>query len=142
MKTLPHRLRDGRCRDCGHHDSKSAPDTCPRCTIDVLTEDGYRVELDPGRQFFAGAEMWHVVAYDLKSGAIKSGRFYVYVGLDDGESLTLPLGELSPEQWTVPHARTAKAVAQALTERYAQVWIVTTVGCWNVRPPTDERNRR
>lgn len=136
MRILPHRLPDGRCRECGHHDSFSAPDICCRCALDRMRERGYPIAADPVSQFERfGSEMWRQVATGIRNGSVKSDRFYVFVGYRDGGPLELPMGDLSAGQWEVASARTAHATAQALTARYPQVWVVTTVGCWNaVRP--------
>jgi hypothetical protein len=143
MKALPHRLADGRCRDCGQHDSYSAPDTCPRCTIDRMRDRGYEIVVNPVAQFVhVNDEMWRQVAADLQSGAIKSGRFYIVVGHGDGGSLGLPMGDLSPKEWEVATARTAHDTARLLTQRYPQVWVVTTVGCWNAVLDTERQGRR
>lgn len=139
MKALPHRLRDGRCRDCGHHDAYSAPDTCSRCAVQRMAERGYRVEPDPVRRFdHYGHELWRAVAHGIRSGAVKSGRFYVYVGHNDGGALELPLGDLAPGGWELPAARVAHTLAQAMTQRYPQAWVVTTVGCWEAAAPDTE----
>lgn len=136
MKQLPHRIEHGRragqCRDCGHHDAYSAPDTCPRCALERMTDLGREVVTDPqGLLEHYGTELWRQPAADLTSGAVKSGRFYIYVGHGDGGSLGLPMGDLSPGGWEVATSRAAMNTAAALLQRYPQVWIVTTVGCWN-----------
>jgi hypothetical protein len=132
MKALPHRLRDGRCRDCGQYDLRSAPDTCTRCAIERMTDHGYEIIVNPVAQFIhVNDEMWRVAAHMLLDGSIKSGSFYLFVGHNDGGSLGLPMGDMSPAQWEVANARVATETAEALTQRYPQVWVVTTVGCWN-----------
>lgn len=133
MRARPHRLRNGQCVDCGHHDSYSAPDTCPRCALDRMHEQGHGVAPDPVRQFeLFGSEMWRQVATGITNGSIKSGRFYLFAGYHDGGALELPMGDVSAAQWETASARTAQASGEALTDRYKQVWVVTTVGCWNV----------
>jgi len=135
LKTLPHRLRDGRCRDCGKSDATSAPDSCTRCALERYSTRGYAVVADPVTRFeVQGVELWRIVAQALRSGRIRSDRFYLYVGFDDGDPLDLPTdGDCNT--WVFPGAAGAQAIARALTQRYPQVWVVTTVGCWNaVRP--------
>jgi hypothetical protein len=141
-RPLPHRIEQGRlagaCRDCGTHDAYSAPDTCCRCALERMGERDYEIVVNPIAQFVHVAdEMWRLVAAGLQSGAIKSDRFYVYVGHNDGGSLGLPMGDhdLSPDNWCTPSARAAQQTALALTGRYSQVWVVTTVGCWNAVSP-------
>lgn len=141
MKALPHRLRDGRCRDCGHHDSYSAPDTCARCALDRMRERGYGVVLDPVLRFDRGGELWRQTAMGIRNGGIRSGRFYVMVGHNDGGSLGLPMGDLSPAEWEAVTAQGAHRTARGLTQRYPQVWVVTTVGCWNAVPHTTQEER-
>lgn len=128
-KALPHRLRDGRCRDCGHYDSYSAPDTCTRCALERMSERGYEI-VNPIQRWMAfGEELWRHVHQGILIGSIKSGRFYTKVGHNDGGPLITPLADCAP--WEFPTALAAHRGAQLLTERYPQVWVVTTVGCWN-----------
>jgi hypothetical protein len=135
VRPLPHRLGDGRCRDCGQHDSYTAPDTCARCAIDRMRERGYEIVVNPIAQFVhVNDEMWRLVATGLQDGSIKSDRFYVFIGHNDGGPLELPVGEVSAAQWGFAGAAGAQTVARALTQRYPQVWVVTTVGCWNAVP--------
>ncbi len=130
-RPLPHRLAGGQCRDCGQYDSWTAPDTCQRCAIDRMEDRGYEVVRDVVGQYERYAtEMWREAAAGIKSGAIKSGRFYLMIGHNDGGPLTLPMGDLSPADWEIAGARRAQALALDLAERYPQVWVVTTVGCW------------
>lgn len=131
-KVLPHRLADGRCRDCGQHHSYSAPDNCTRCAIDRMRERGYGIVPHPVWQFEqAGSELWRHAAQGIRNGSIKSGRFYVMVGHNDGGSLGYPMGDLAPGEWETGTAATAHRIARGLIQRYPQVWVVTTVGCWN-----------
>lgn len=130
-RPLPHRLRDGRCRDCGQHSPYSAPNGCCRCALERMAERGYQVVDDPaGRFLHLIEERWRLVAAGLSSGRIRSDRYYLYAGMDDGGPLDLPTdGEIGT--WTFADAHTAHSIALALLERYEQVWVVTTVGCWN-----------
>lgn len=116
-------------------DATSAPDGCTRCALERYSTRGYTVVADPVYRFEVhGMELWRVVARDLRSGAIRSDRFYLYVGLDDGGPLDLPT-DADRATWVFPGAAGAQTIARALTQRYPQVWVVTTVGCWNaVRP--------
>lgn len=135
MRILPHRLRDGRCRDCGRLDATSAPDTCPRCALERYSSRGYSVVADPVDRFeVQGVELWRIVSQALRSGVIRSDRFYLYVGFDDGAPLDVPT-DGDRDAWVFAGAAGAQTIARALTQRYSQVWVVTTVGCWNaVRP--------
>jgi hypothetical protein len=143
VRAMSHRLADGRCRDCGKHDSYSAPDSCPRCALDRMGDRGYEIVVNPVAQFVhVNDEMWRQVAADIQSGAIKSDRFYILVGHNDGGSLGLPMGDLSPKQWEVASAQTAHRTARSLIQRYPQVWVVTTVGCWNAVLDTERQGRR
>lgn len=132
MRPLSHRLTDGRCRECGQHDSYSAPDTCTRCAVDRMRDREYEIIYNPIAQLVhVNDEMWRQVAQGIQNGSVKAGRFYVFVGHNDGGSLVSPLGDLSPSEWEVPTATHARAAARTLASRYPQVWVVTTVGCWN-----------
>lgn len=135
MKILPHRLRDGRCRDCGMSDATAAPDTCPRCALERYSSRGYSVVADPVARFeIQGVEQWRIVAQALRAGTIRSDRFYLYVGCDSDDPLDRPT-DGDRNTWVFPGAAGAQTIARALTQRYSQVWVVTTVGCWNaVRP--------
>lgn len=136
MKILSHRLRDGRCRDCGTFDSGSAPLSCPRCALEVMRELGHPILIDPRAAFAAGHELWRWVVADLQAGIIKADRFFVYVGHDDGEPLGLPEEGVVPGGSTRMTRPGIQALATDLTARYPGVWVVTTVGCWNaVRLP-------
>ena len=134
-RVLPHRLRDGRCRDCGKIDNSSAPGGCCRCAVERHRERGYPVVTDALDRFDNHAvELWRRVAADLRSGAIRSDRFYLYVGHGDGGSLDLPT-DGDTGTWVFPGAPEAQAIGKALAQRYPDVWIVTTVGCYSaVRP--------
>lgn len=135
-RPLPHRKSTGQCRECGTYDAQGAPGSCCRCALERMDDRDYQVIVDMTRRWMSmGDELWRQVHPDILTGAIKSDRFYLYVGHNDGGSLGLPMGDLTAQQWAVLDARTAHATAQALTQRYPQVWVVTTVGCWNaVRP--------
>lgn len=136
MKHLPHRLGNGKCRDCGQFDSRSAPASCARCALDRMRDDGHEIVVNPVAQFVhVNDEMWREVAAALMGNRFKSDRFYIVVGHNDGGSLSLPMGDLQPAQREVSNARTAQLTAQDLTARYPQVWVVTTVGCWNAVQP-------
>lgn len=136
-KVLPHRLssgiREGQCRDCGHHDPTSAPDTCPRCALERYGDEGYDTIENPVAAFeLQGREKWRVVSRQLRSGQLRSGRFYLFVGHDDVDVLERPASELfdADREWEI--ADLAHETGLDLTRRYRQVWVVTTVGAWNV----------
>lgn len=132
VRPLSHRLSCGRCRDCGYYDSFSAPDGCTRCAVDRMREHGHEIVVNPVAQFAHVAdELWREVAAGIQNGSIKSDRFYIMVGHNDGGCLSPPLGDLSPGDWEVGNARMARTIAVGLARRYPQVWVVTTVGCWN-----------
>jgi hypothetical protein len=132
-KVLPHRLSDGRCRDCGTYSAYSAPQSCCRCGLERFADDGCTVQPNPVAAFQAGYELWRTVAIDLTSGKLKSGSFYPYIGHNDGAPLEPPMGDLDPADWQVDLASLAHELGLALALRYPQVWVVTTVGCWNPR---------
>lgn len=136
-KVLPHRLaegiRRGQCRDCGQHDATSAPDTCPRCALERYRDEGYDTIENPVSAFeLQGREKWRAISQQLRSGQIRSGRFYLFVGHNDGGALERPLDELLDIEREIAHAPVAHEVGLDLTRRYQQVWVVTTVGAWNV----------
>lgn len=140
----PHRLdggpRAGQCRDCGTYDMSSAPLTCCRCALERYGALGHEIIVNPVAQFVhVNDEMWRQVTQDLSGGVIRSDRFYIYIGHNDGGPLTLPAGGVAgfeAEGWATPDAPGAHVSAKYLLEnRYPQAWVVTTVGCWNVAPP-------
>jgi hypothetical protein len=142
VKILPHRLRDGRCRDCGMHDTYAAPDSCPRCALERMRERGYPIVREPVVQFLVmGDEMWRRAAEGIKTGTIKSDRFYVMIGHNDGGTLLPPIGELVPNNGEMSSAKAAHLVAASLTQRYPQAWVVTTVGCWNAVRRDEQEDR-
>lgn len=132
-KALPHRLRDGRCRDCGMLEFSSAPATCCRCALELMAELGYQViEEDPVRLFEQHLlELWRQPAADMRNNIIKADRFQVYVGHNDGGSLVRPIDDVIPGAWQLATRPAAQRLAQDLLARYPQVWVVTTVGSWN-----------
>lgn len=141
----PHRLssgpRAGQCRDCGGYDAFTAPQTCCRCALERYDELGYQVVLDPKARLERYAEeMWRQVALQIFTGSVRSDRFYVFVGHNDGGPLVLPPEDEAAQGldvWAMPGAHTAHATAKYLLEqRYPQAWVVTTVGCWNVARPS------
>jgi hypothetical protein len=97
-----------------------------------MRERGYEIVVNPIAQFVHVAdEMWRHAATGIQNGSIKADRFYIMVGHNDGGSLGLPMGDLTAAEWEISSARTAQRVARTMTGRYPQVWVVTTVGCWN-----------
>lgn len=138
-KVLPHRRATGQCIDCGHHDARSAPDTCPRCAIESYRDRGFFTIANPVTAFELQArELWRLVAQDLRSGKMRSGRFYIWIGHGDGGPLERPLDELVPGEQDFIGASRAHEVALQLARRHPQVWIVTTVGGWDVVSVTRE----
>ncbi len=132
-KVLPHRLSGGRCRDCGRHDARSAPDTCPRCAVERYGDVGFFVIVNPVAAFEEhGRELWRQVSQQLRSGQLRSDRFYLFVGHGDGGPLERPLDELLDNERAFAHAQAAHETGLDLTRRYPQVWVVTTVGCWSI----------
>jgi hypothetical protein len=134
-KVLPHRLNDGRCRDCGRHVAATAPDTCCRCAIERYKDLGHPTIANPVNAFeLHGREMWRLPAIALRSGEMRSGMFYPWIGHADGGTLERPLDELLDNGREVAHASVAHETALDLTRRYSQVWVLTTVGGWDMRP--------
>lgn len=136
-KVLPHRiptgLRAGQCRDCGQHDPTAAPETCPRCALERYSDLGYDTIVNPVVAFEdQGREQWRVIAQQLRAGRLRSGSFYIFVGYGDGGPLERPVDELADvtREWSC--ADMAHETALDLVRRYPQVWVVTTVGAWNV----------
>jgi hypothetical protein len=131
-KILPHRLQNGRCRDCSMFDPSSAPATCTRCSLEIMGRLGYVVvEESPARLWTVrNYELWRVAGGDQVSGRLQADRFYLYVGHNDGGPLEPP-----PDLVSESHCQTdriaARALAAELVKRYPQVWVVTTVGSWN-----------
>lgn len=137
-KDLPHRLsadhptRAGQCRDCGWLEPGSAPDTCARCAMQRYAAQGFFVLANPVLAFEQqGRELWRGVAKDLRAGQIATNRFYLWVGHGDGGPLERASDEVLPEREFI-EATVAHETALDLTRRYPQIWVVTTVGCWNV----------
>lgn len=130
-KPLPHRKSTGECRDCGMIQPSSAPTTCCRCALEIMSNAGHHVQLSPA-QLFAdfGWEMWRVAAHDMRRGKLKSDRFHLYVGHADGGPLEPAPAEIVGD-WQVPTRVAAQALGGHLADRYPQVWVVTTVGSWN-----------
>lgn len=140
----PHRVTSGRragqCRDCGGYDARNSSQTCCRCALERYGDAGHQIALDPQRLLERhGNELWRQVAQGLSTGALRSGRFYVYVGNNDGGPLTAPMGDTDyPAGWGYPDAVTAQSTAgYLLAQRYSQAWVVTTVGCWNAAAPIE-----
>lgn len=132
-KVLPHRLADGRCRDCGRLVAGSAPETCTRCALERYGDVGFFTIANPVVAFEEqGRELWRQVAQQLRAGQLRADRFYLFVGHDDGEPLERPLDELLDNERDFAHAQTAHETGLDLTRRYPQVWVVTTVGCWSI----------
>lgn len=137
IRPLPHRTGRGACRECGMFDLYSAPDNCARCALARYAERGYRIVGDPVYLLERELQlMWTRIAHDLSRGSLRSGSFCVYVGYGDGAELVPPNGDLSPREREFVSHRAAQAAGQALLQRYPQVWVMTTVGGWNVRLPT------
>lgn len=131
MKVLPHRLRDGRCRDCGTFDASSSPDTCTRCSLEIMGNLGYQVAEAPQRLWQVyERELWRVAGTDQVSGKLRSDRFHAYVGINDGAPLEPPEGPI-PGAWIQGSRNAARLLSEQLQDRYPQVWVVTTVGSWN-----------
>jgi hypothetical protein len=104
-KVLPHRLNDGRCRDCGRHVAATAPDTCCRCAIERYKDLGHPTIANPVNAFeLHGREMWRLPAIALRSGEMRSGMFYPWIGHADGGTLERPLDELLDNGREVAHA--------------------------------------
>lgn len=142
VRTLPHRLRDGRCRDCGTYTVSTSPQTCIRCSVQIMQELGHSVLVSAVAAFERDeSELWRQVAADIRTGQILADRFYVYVGHNDGGPLQRPVDDLLPGAWQQGTRSAIQAVAEDLIPRYPEVWVVTTVGCWDVwrRPTTEER---
>lgn len=132
-KVLPHRLNDGRCRDCGRHVPGTAPQTCPRCAIERAHDEGLFTIVNPVVAFEEqGRESWRGVAGELRAGRMRSGHFYLWIGHGDGGPLERPLDELLSNEREFARADTAHETGLDLTERYPQVWVITTVGGWCV----------
>ncbi len=136
-KVLPHRITEGRragqCRDCGRQDVASAPNTCPRCMIERYGDRGHFTIVDPVSAYeVQGRELWRQVAHDLRAGQLRSDRFYIWIGHGDGGPLERPLDELLDNEREFGNARVAHETALDLTCRYPQVWVITTVGGWDV----------
>lgn len=136
-RILPHRIGgpEGPCRDCGRYESYSAPEGCTRCAVERFKDAGFHIMADPVAAFeVMGRERWRVVAQQLRSGQIRSGHFYVFVGHNDGGPLERPPAEVFPagQAGELAFAKDAYDTGLGLVERYPQVWIVTTVGCWSV----------
>lgn len=132
-KVLPHRLSDGKCRDCGRYAAITAPDNCPRCMLELRRDAGFFTIENPVAAFEQqGREMWREVARQLRCGDLRSGRFYLWIGHGDGGPLERPLDELLPNERVFSDATLAHETGLDLTRRYPQVWVVTTVGCWDI----------
>lgn len=130
-KALPHRLRNGQCRECGKYDLSSAPRTCVRCALEVMSGIRYEVVDAPNRLFeVRGWELWRTAAADMASGRLRADRFHLYVGHNDGAPLERPEG-LPPGLDSALTYSAAQALAADLQQRYPQVWVVTTLGSWN-----------
>jgi hypothetical protein len=125
----PHRRRRGalpRLRQVGGH-------VCARCALERYRDAGFFIITDPVSAFeIQGRERWRQVAQQLRSGQIRSGRFYLFVGHDDGGPLERPLNVLLDSEQEITLASVAYETGLDLTRRYQQVWVVTTVGCWSV----------
>jgi hypothetical protein len=132
-KVLPHRLADGRCRDCGRLVATTAPQGCPRCAIERAFDEGMFTILNPVVAFEdQGRELWSEVAMKMRSGKIRSGHFYIWIGHGDGLPLEQPIDELLSNEQEFANASTAQETALDLARRYPQVWVITTVGGWCV----------
>lgn len=130
-KYLPHRLSDGRCRDCGRLVASTAPDTCARCALERYGDQGFSIVQNPVAAFEQELrETWRILAQEIRAGQIPPNRFYVWVGHGDGGPLDRPAEDLDGGPFA--DATTAHEMAMQLISRYPQVWVVTNVGCWNV----------
>lgn len=136
-KVLPHRIpggaREGQCRDCGQYDYTSAPETCARCAIERYSDAGFYIIVNPVSAFeLQGRELWRKVSRQLRTGQLRSERFYLFVGHNDGAPLQRPLTELLDIEREIAFADVAHETGLDLTRRYQQVWVVTTVGGWDI----------